>query len=258
MADKKPPISFDRFCRTALGAWSDDATAPAGESFTNPRDAARRAAYLASIEHDGKAGIILVVSPDTANAKSCREYLHAFYEQQALANLLVKMTPDGVELRGGTIITVDTNDKRRLRDVLATIRLDTATHAPVEEFSGNYEIRHAQAVNQIIYEGGPVAEELIEWFGREWVTEQQALFEAKQRAASEAGMKAAVRSSGNAPGLPSAFQAKPELKPDIDHKTGRYSDEANARIDAGKHARDGRDQNPTVISSSRSARFRRR
>jgi hypothetical protein len=130
------PITFADYCAdlALLGPWHgeawkrDDATA-----FSSPREAAARATYAATVEHKGKRGLVLVLATEQGLARECRGFLEAFFEQKLLAPLVKRIAPDGIELRGGMVIEVSTNDKRLVRDALCVVELKPASDQPPVE-----------------------------------------------------------------------------------------------------------------------------
>ncbi len=135
-------ISFDAFCRDNefLAPWfkSEGREWRDGcETFTAPREAAAFAAYTATVQHRGKRGRIEVLAADQGRARECRDYLVAYFtDQPMLAAMVKRTTPDGVELRGGTIIEASANDKRRSRDALCSVLLTLEPEITVEEMDG--------------------------------------------------------------------------------------------------------------------------
>jgi hypothetical protein len=94
-------ISFADFSKDLLAPWSGEL--PADGDAGDPRTAAMKAAFEASITHTKKRGTVLVVCDDATGARSCSDYLKSFFsDQPQLALLAKKISSDEIQLKHGT------------------------------------------------------------------------------------------------------------------------------------------------------------
>ena len=115
--------SFEDFSATVLEQWTSAADRGA-LVVTSARVAASRAAYEATVAHTGKKGVVLVAAHDASSARSCFDYLRAYFvDQQQLAGLVKAISSDTITLRSGPKIFVTADATRRPKGVLASIAL---------------------------------------------------------------------------------------------------------------------------------------
>lgn len=120
-------VSYETFASALLAPWLAKGALP-GEPVSRPAEAAARAAYEATVTHERQRGTVLVSASDSSLARSCLDYLKAYFEDQPqLAQLVKRIDSDGIRLHGNRRILVTTSP-RRPRDLLTAITL--APHPP--------------------------------------------------------------------------------------------------------------------------------
>ena len=118
-----PAPSFEDFSSVVLAQWTNEAERT-GLVVTSARVAAARAAFEATVEHAGRQGTVLVVAHDASSARSCFDYLKAFFTDQAqLASLTKVISADTITLRAGPRILVTSDATRRPKGLLASVAL---------------------------------------------------------------------------------------------------------------------------------------
>jgi hypothetical protein len=115
-----------------LSAWFEKNPPPADATCTSPRDAAVRA-VLAAV-NAAKPGTVRVAAADATLARQCREFVLAFFDTPKLKPLFLRSSGDGIELRSGVSIQVDSNVAKLSHGAIATIELTGGPvgAAPVE------------------------------------------------------------------------------------------------------------------------------
>ncbi|MBI1650119.1 hypothetical protein [Hyphomicrobium sulfonivorans] len=86
----------------------------------------------------GERGVVQLLAVDRDQAKIAMGYLKAYFEQPLLAQTVLNMTADTIELNNGLSVEITTNDKRRVRGrtVVACV-LDEVAHWLPSENSTN-------------------------------------------------------------------------------------------------------------------------
>lgn len=115
-------ISYDDFVDHVLAPWRVESAADT--TTQTPFAAAAKAAFSAIVDFESQPGTILVTSLYSDDVRATQHLLKAFFEDQPkLAPLLDRVTPDGVELRGGTRIVVTSSTARRPLNLLRHFKL---------------------------------------------------------------------------------------------------------------------------------------